>query len=226
MSVSGLRKIRFNAHYTLRQISRKKLVPKQTRIPIVHVDNFSLLSLRFSVPWLIVLSVWESAVYARYVLTPTHPVEFPEKNQFPNKPGFPLSALIIVVWYRSVSLFPNLLCYRFECQRFTQNTFQRLYTPSNFHKKSIPKQTRIHVVQGNNFRLLSQRFSVSWLVVLSVWESAIYAKYVLTHTHSVEFPQLKTQFPNKPGFPLSALIILDCSNVNLNRNWKNKNHDQ
>ena len=168
-----------------------------------------------------------SAVYAKYVSTLIiHSVKFQEKNQFPNKPGFPLSALIIVVWYRSVSLFPNLLCYRFECQRFTQNTFQRLYTPSNFHKKSIPKQTRIHVVQGNNFRLVSQRFSVSWLVVLSVWESAVYAKYVLTHTHSVEFPQLKTQFQNKPGFPLSALIILDCSNVNLNRNWKNKNHDQ
>ena len=95
-----------------------------------------------------------SAVYAKYVSTPIHPVKFPQKNQFPNKPGFPLSALIIVVWYRSVSLFPNLLCYRFECQRFTQNTFQRLYTPSNFHKKN--------------------------------------------------------QFPNKPGFPFSKLIILDC----------------
>ena len=158
-----------------------------------------------------------SAVYAKYVSTPIHPVEFPQKNQFPNKPGFPLSTLIILdwypyvslfpdllckfglsvsglrkirfnaytprristknqfsnkpgfplskliilVWYPYVSLFPDLLCYRFECQRFTQNTFQRLYTPSNFHKKSIPKQTRIHVVQGNNFRLVSQRFSVS-----------------------------------------------------------------
>ena len=96
-----------------------------------------------------------SAVYAKYVSTLIiHSVKFQEKNQFPNKPGFPLSALIIVVWYRSVSLFPNLLCYRFECQRFTQNTFQRLYTPSNFHKKN--------------------------------------------------------QFPNKPGFPFSKLIILDC----------------
>ena len=132
-----------------------------------------------------------SAVYAKYVSTPIHSVEFPQKNQFPNKPGFPLSALIILVWYPYVSLFPDLLCniglsvsglrkirfnaytprristknqfpnkpvfplpkliilvwypyvslfpdllcYRFECQRFTQNTFQRLYTPSNFHKK-------------------------------------------------------------------------------------------
>ena len=30
--------------------------------------------------------------------------------------------------------------------------------------------------------------------------------------HSVEFPQ-KSQFPNKLGFPLSALIILDSINV-------------
>ena len=49
LSVSGLRKIRFNA-YTPRRISTKKSVPKQTRIPIVRVDNFSLVSLRFSVP--------------------------------------------------------------------------------------------------------------------------------------------------------------------------------
>ena len=49
LSVSGLRKIRFNT-YTPRRISTKKSVPKQTRIPIVRVDNFSLVSLSFSVP--------------------------------------------------------------------------------------------------------------------------------------------------------------------------------
>ena len=49
LSVSGLRKIRLNA-YTPLQISTKKSVPKQTRIPIVHVNNFGLVSLRFSVP--------------------------------------------------------------------------------------------------------------------------------------------------------------------------------
>ena len=49
LSVSGLHKIRFNAYTPLR-ISTKKSVPKQTRIPIVHVNNFRLVSLRFSVP--------------------------------------------------------------------------------------------------------------------------------------------------------------------------------
>ena len=93
-------------------------------------------SLPFSVPWFIVLSVWVSAVYAKYVSTPIHSVEFPQKKiPFPSKPGFPLSALIILVWYPYVSLIPDLWCYRFECQRFTQNTFQRLYTRSNFHHK-------------------------------------------------------------------------------------------
>ena len=83
------------------------------------------------------------------------PSNFHKKNQFPNKPGFPLSKLIILDWYQYVSLFPDLSCKNgLSVSAFTQNTFQRLYTPSNFHK--------------NN------------------------------------------QFPNKPGFPLSKLIILDC----------------
>ena len=49
LSVRGLRKIRFNAYMLLR-ISTKKSVPKQTRIPIVHVNNSRLVFLRFSVP--------------------------------------------------------------------------------------------------------------------------------------------------------------------------------
>ena len=105
----------------------------------------------FSFPWFIVLSVWVSMGYAKYVSTPVHSVEFPQKNQFPKKPGFPLSILIILDWYPCVSLFPDLLCYRFECQRFTHNTFQDLYTPSNFHKKSVPKETTIPVVHIDNF---------------------------------------------------------------------------
>ena len=143
-----------------------------------------------------------SAVYAKYVSTPIHPVEFPQKNQFPNKPGFPLSALIILVWYPYVSLFLDLLCYRFECQRFTQNTFQRLYTRSNFHKKkSVPTQTRIPIVCVDNFSFVSLRFSVPWLIVLLVWVSAVYAKYVSTPIHSVEFPQKKS-VPKKNRIPI------------------------
>ena len=49
LSVSGLRKIRFNT-YTLRRIFTKKSVAKETRIPVVHVNNLRLVFLRFSVP--------------------------------------------------------------------------------------------------------------------------------------------------------------------------------
>ena len=53
LSVSGLRKIRFNA-YTPRRISTKRSVPEETRIPVVHVNNLRLVFLRFSVPWFFV----------------------------------------------------------------------------------------------------------------------------------------------------------------------------
>ena len=89
------------------------------------------------------------------------PHQISTKNQFPKKPEFPLSVLIILVWYPYVFLFPDLLCkYRLECQRFTQNAFQHLYTPSTFHKKSVPKETRIPIVRIDNFSLVSLHFSV------------------------------------------------------------------
>ena len=153
------------------EFPQKKSVPKQTqtRIPIVRIDNFSLVSLRFSVPWFMVLSVWVSAVYAKYVSTPIHSVEFSQK-------------------------------------------------------KSVPTQTRIPIVCVDNFSLVSLRFSAPWFIVLLVWVSAVYAKYVSTPIHSVEFPQKKS-VPKKTGFPSSTLIILDWSNENLNWSWKNKIHD-
>ena len=142
LSVSGLRKMRFNA-YTRRGISTKKSVPKQTSIPIIRVDNFNLVSISFSVPWFIVSSVWVSAVYAKYVSTPIHSVFFSTKKSVPKQTRIPVVQVnnFRFIWYPFVSLFPDLLCYRFECQRFTQNTFQRLYTPSNFHNKSVHKRT-------------------------------------------------------------------------------------
>ena len=77
------------------------------------------------------------------------------KNQFPNKPGFPLSTLIILDWYPYVSLFPDLLC-KFGLSvsglrkiRFNAYTPRRIST-----KKSVPKETRIPVVHVNNLRLV------------------------------------------------------------------------
>ena len=92
--------------------------------------------------------------YAKYVSTPVHPVEFPQKNQFPKKPGFPLSTLIILDLYDSyVSLFPDLLCNiglsvsGLRKIRFNAYTLRRIST-----KKSVFKETRIPIVRINNFR--------------------------------------------------------------------------
>ena len=139
--------------YTLRRFSTISQFTIETRIPSVRVDNFYIGIPTFLCSLIYcVISVWVSAVYAKYVSTPIHPVEFPQKNQFPNKPGFPLSALIILVWYPYVSLFPDLLC---------------------------------------NIGL-----SVSSL------------RKIRFNAYTLRRISTKYQFPNKPGFPLSALIIL------------------
>ena len=109
-----------------------------------------------------VISVWVSAVYAKYVSMPIHP--FSTKNQFPNKPGFPLSTLIILHWNPYVSLFPDLLCNIGLSVSGLRKIRFNAYTPF-FHKKSVPKQTRIPIVHVNNFTLESLRFSVPWFIV-------------------------------------------------------------
>ena len=140
LSVSGLRKIRFNA-YTPRRISTKNQFPNKPVFPLPkliilvwypYVSLFpDLLCYRFECQ-----RFTQNTFQRLYTRSNFH-----KKNQFPHKPGFPLSALIILVWYPYVFLLPDLLCYWFECQRFTQNTFQHLYTPSNFHKKNqFPKK--------------------------------------------------------------------------------------
>ena len=102
-----------------------------------------------------------SAVYAKYVSTPIHPVDFPQKNQFPNKPGFPLFKLIILDWYPYVSLFPDLLCNIASSVSGLRKIRFNAHTPRRFStKKSVPKQTRIPVVHVNNSRLVSLRFSI------------------------------------------------------------------
>ena len=72
------------------------------------------------------------------------------KNQFPNKPGFPLSTLIILDWYPYVSLFPDLLCKfglsvsglrKIRFNAYTPHTPRRIST-----KKSVPKQTSALII--------------------------------------------------------------------------------
>ena len=111
-------------------------------------------------------SVWVSAVYAKYVSTPIHPVEFPQKNQFPKKPGFPLSALIILDWYPYVSLFPDFLSSIGLSVSGLRKIRFNAYTPCRIStKKSVSKQTRIPIVRVDNFRLVSLRFFVPWFIL-------------------------------------------------------------
>ena len=88
------------------------------------------------------------------------------KNQFPNKPGFPLSTLIILDWYPYVSLFPDLLCKFGLSVSGLRKIRLNAYTPLRIStKKSVPKKTRIPIVHVHNFRLVSLRFSVPWFIV-------------------------------------------------------------
>ena len=81
------------------------------------------------------------------------------KNQFLNKPGFPLSALIILDWCPYVSLFPDLLCNIGWSVSGLRKIRFNAYTPHRIStKKSVPKETRIPIVHVNNFRLVSLRF--------------------------------------------------------------------
>ena len=81
------------------------------------------------------------------------PLEFAQKNQFPNKPGFPLSVLIIAVWYPYVSLFPDLLCKFGWSVSGLRKIRLNAYTPRRIStKKSVPKETRIPIVRSDNFR--------------------------------------------------------------------------
>ena len=95
-----------------------------------------------------------SAVYAKYVSTPIHSVEFPQKNSVPKQTRILIAQLIILLWYPYVSLFPDLLCNiglsvsGLRKILFNAYTLRRIST-----KKSVPKQTRIPVVRVDNFRL-------------------------------------------------------------------------
>ena len=153
-SVSGLRKIRLNAYTPLR-ISTKKSVPKQTRISIVHVNNwYPYVSLFTDLLCKFGLSVSGLRKIRFNAYTPR---QISTKNQFPNTPGFLLTTLISLDWYPYVSLFPDLLC----------------------------------------------KFGLSVSGLCKIRFNAYTPLRIST----------KNQFPNKAGFPLSTLIILDWSNV-------------
>ena len=109
LSVSGLRKIRFNA-YTPRQISTKNQFLNKPGFPLstlIILDWYPYVSLFPDLLCKFGLSVSGLRKIRFNAYTPR---QISTKNQFLNKPGFPLSTLIILDWYPYVSLFPDLLC--------------------------------------------------------------------------------------------------------------------
>ena len=97
---------------------------------------------------------------------------------------------------------------RFECQQFTQNTFQCLYTPSNFHKNQFPNKPGFP---------LSTLIILDWYPYVSLLTdllckfglNVIGLRKIRFNAYTLRRISTKNQFPNKPGFPLSTLIILD-----------------
>ena len=150
-----------------------------------------------------------SAVYAKYVSTPIHSVEFPQKNQFPNKPGFPLSMLIILDWYPYVSLFPNLLC-KFGLSvsglrkiRFNAYTPRRISTKNQFpNKPGFPLSALIILVWYPYVSLFPD-------LLCNIGLSVSGLRKIRFNPYTLRRISTKNQFPKKPGLPLSTLIILD-----------------
>ena len=137
------------------------------------------------------------------------------KNQFPNKPGFPLSTLIILDWYPYVSLFPDLLCkfglsvsgLRKIC--FNAYTLRRISTKNQFPKKpGLPLSTLI-MLDWYPYIDLFPDFLCNIGLSVSGLRKIRFNAYTLRRIAT------KYQFPKKPGFLLSAFIILDWSNVDL-----------
>ena len=153
LSVSGLRKIRFNA-YTPRRFSTKNQFPNKPGFPLstlIILDWYPYVSLFPDLLCNIALSVSGLRKIRFNAYTPRR---FSTKNQFPNKPGFPLSTLIILDWYPYVSLFPDLLCNIALSVSGLRKIRFNAYTPRRFStKKSVPKQTRIPIVHVINSRL-------------------------------------------------------------------------
>ena len=152
LSVSGLRKIRFNA-YTTRRISTKNQFPNKPGFPLstlIILDWYPYVSLFADLLCKFGLSV--SGLHKIRFNTYT-PHQISTKNQFPNKPGFPLSTLIILDWYPYISLFADLLC-KFGLGvsglrkiRFNAYTPHRIFTKNQFpNKPGFP-------VRVDNFRL-------------------------------------------------------------------------
>ena len=130
------------------------------------------------------------------------------KNQLPKKPGFPLSALIILLWYPCVSLFPDLLCNiglsvsGLRKMRFNTYTPRRISTKNQFPKKpGFPLSALIILVWYPYVFLFPD-------LLCNIGLSVSGLHIMRFNTYTPNGISTKIQFPKKPGFPLPTLIIL------------------
>ena len=133
------------------------------------------------------------------------------KNQFPKKPGFPLSTLIILDLYDSyVSLFPDLLCNiglsvsGLRKMRFNTYTPRRISTKSQFPKKpGFPLSALIILYWYDSYVSLFPD------LLRNIGLSVSGLRKLRLNAYTPRRISTKNPFPKKPGFPLSTLIILD-----------------
>ena len=135
------------------------------------------------------------------------------KNQFPNKPVFPLPKLIILVWHSYVSLFPDLLCNvgwsvsGIRKIRLNAYTPRRISTQNQFPNKLVFPLPKLIILVWYPYVSLFPD-----LLCYIGWSVSGLRKIRL-NAYTPRRISTKNQFTNKPGFPLSASIILDGSNV-------------
>ena len=155
-----------------------------------------------------VISLRVSPLYATYVSVAIHYIYFPQKKQFPKKPGFPLSALIILHWYPYVSLFPDLLCNiassvtALRKIRFDGYTLHRFSTKNQFPNKPGFPLSALIILHWYPFVSLFPD------VLCNIASSVTGLRIIRFNGYRLHRFSTKNQFPKKPGFPLSALIIL------------------
>ena len=131
------------------------------------------------------------------------------KNQFPKKPEFPLSTSIILDWYSYVSLFPDLLCNiglsvsGLRKMRFNAYTPRRNSTTNRFPKKpGFPLSTLIILDWYSYVSLFPD-------LLCNIGLSVSGLRKMRFNAYTPRRNSTTNQFPNKPAFPLSTLIILD-----------------
>ena len=171
-----------------------------------------------------VISVWASAVYAKYVSTPILSVKFPQKIS-PKETRIPVVHFNSFRFVSHISLFPDLLC------------SIGLSVSSNFYVwKWYLLISRIR--GGIPIFLCSLIYCVT-----PVWVSVVYAKYAIIldwyryvslspdllcniclrktswcvnirlNGYTLHWVSTKNQLTKKPGFPLSAYILLAWGNI-------------